>query len=81
MDTRAAGDIARPGAATPEERSPLKSQRGPTLPRNNFDEKSAVKAVLAGLGPYGYILAMQAALQAVGQLPESLPAPMRLGRR
>src|ERR1700738_4357611 len=40
---------------------------------------SAVKAVIAGLGPYGYIVAMQAALQTFGKLPESLPAPMRLG--
>jgi 3-dehydroquinate dehydratase-2 len=42
---------------------------------------SAVKAVIAGLGPYGYIVAMQAALQAMGKLPESLPAPLRLGPR
>src|SRR5499427_8088764 len=40
---------------------------------------SAVKAVIAGLGPYGYIVAMQAALHAAGRLPESLPAPIRLG--
>jgi 3-dehydroquinate dehydratase-2 len=40
---------------------------------------SAVKAVIAGLGPYGYIVAMQAALQTRGKLPESLPTPMRLG--
>ena len=39
----------------------------------------AVKAVIAGLGPYGYIVAMQAALHALGKLPESLPAPLRLG--
>jgi 3-dehydroquinate dehydratase-2 len=38
-----------------------------------------VKAVIAGLGPYGYIVAMQAALQALGKLPESLPEPIRLG--
>ena len=30
---------------------------------------SAVKAVIAGLGPYGYIVAMQAALQALGKFP------------
>ena len=36
---------------------------------------------IAGLGPYGYIVAMQAALHAIGKLPESLPAPMRLGPR
>jgi 3-dehydroquinate dehydratase-2 len=40
---------------------------------------AAVTGVIAGLGPYGYILAMQAALRAIGKLPESLPAPMRLG--
>ncbi len=40
---------------------------------------SAVKAVIAGLGPYGYIVAMQAALHALGKLPDGLPAPMRLG--
>jgi len=40
---------------------------------------SAVKAVIAGLGPYGYIVAMQAALHALGKLPDDLPAPMRLG--
>jgi len=40
---------------------------------------SAVKAVIAGLGPYGYIVAMQAALHALGKLPDRLPAPMRLG--
>ena len=40
---------------------------------------SAVKGVIAGLGPYGYIVAMQAALQTAGKLPASLPAPMRVG--
>ena len=40
---------------------------------------SAVKAVIAGLGPYGYIVAMQAALQAAGKLPASLPAATRVG--
>ena len=42
---------------------------------------AAVKAVIAGLGPYGYIVAMQATLQAAGKLPESLPAPISLGPR
>jgi 3-dehydroquinate dehydratase II len=42
---------------------------------------SAVTAVIAGLGPYGYIVAMQAALHALGKLPESLPEPVRLGPR
>jgi 3-dehydroquinate dehydratase-2 len=40
---------------------------------------SAVKAVIAGLGPYGYIVAMQAALHALGKMPESLPKPIRVG--
>src|SRR3954451_14068065 len=40
---------------------------------------AAVKAVIAGLGPYGYIVAMQAALQGAGMLPASLPAAVRTG--
>jgi 3-dehydroquinate dehydratase-2 len=40
---------------------------------------SAVKAVIAGLGPYGYIVAMQAALQGAGKLPGSLPAAISTG--
>ena len=40
---------------------------------------SAVTAVIAGLGPYGYIVAMQAALQAARKLPENLPAALRVG--
>ena len=39
----------------------------------------SVKAVICGLGPYGYIVAMQAAVQALGRIPESLPAPVRTG--
>lgn len=39
------------------------------------------KAVIAGLGAYGYIVAMQAAGQMLGTLPESLPAAARLGPR
>src|SRR5438270_8680843 len=42
---------------------------------------SAVKAVICGLGPYGYIVAMQAALHTLGQLPDTLPAPLRVGPR
>jgi 3-dehydroquinate dehydratase II len=38
---------------------------------------SAVKAVIAGLGPYGYIVAMQAALHALGKMPPSFPAALR----
>jgi 3-dehydroquinate dehydratase II len=40
---------------------------------------SAVKAVIAGLGPYGYIVAMQAALQGARKLPDALPMPLRTG--
>jgi 3-dehydroquinate dehydratase-2 len=40
---------------------------------------SAVKAVICGLGPYGYIVAMQAALHTLEQLPVSLPTPIRVG--
>src|SRR3974390_2293747 len=42
---------------------------------------AAVKGVIAGLGPYGYIVAMQAALQGAGKLPEGLPPAMRVGPR
>ena len=42
---------------------------------------SAVKAVIAGLGPYGYIVAMQAALQGTGKLPAVLPPALRMGPR
>ena len=42
---------------------------------------SAVKAVIAGLGPYGYIVAMQAALQGAGKLPAALPPALRVGPR
>jgi 3-dehydroquinate dehydratase-2 len=40
---------------------------------------AAVKGVIAGLGPYGYIVAMQAALQTAGKLPAALPAAMSIG--
>jgi 3-dehydroquinate dehydratase-2 len=40
---------------------------------------AAATAVIAGLGPYGYIVAMQAAAKAKGELPEGLPAAMREG--
>ena len=42
---------------------------------------SAVTAVIAGLGPYGYIVAMQAAVRLVGKLPEEWSAPLRTGPR
>jgi len=38
---------------------------------------AAVKAVIAGLGPYGYLVAMQSALQILGKLPAGLSAPLR----
>jgi 3-dehydroquinate dehydratase-2 len=38
---------------------------------------AAVKAVIAGLGPYGYIVAMQAALKTLGKMPDSVPVAMR----
>jgi 3-dehydroquinate dehydratase-2 len=40
---------------------------------------AAVKAVICGLGPYGYIVAMQSALLMLGKLPAGLPAPIRIG--
>jgi 3-dehydroquinate dehydratase-2 len=40
---------------------------------------AAVKAVIAGLGPYGYLVAMQAALHGAGKLPAALPPPLRVG--
>jgi 3-dehydroquinate dehydratase-2 len=36
-------------------------------------------AVICGLGTYGYILAMQAAARMVGDMPGSLPEPIRVG--
>ncbi len=42
---------------------------------------AAAKAVIAGLGPYGYIVAMQAALQGSGRLPAALPAAICVGPR
>ncbi len=42
---------------------------------------SVVKAVVCGLGPYGYSVAMQAALHMLGKLPASLPAPFGFGPR
>jgi 3-dehydroquinate dehydratase-2 len=40
---------------------------------------SAVKGVICGLGPYGYIVAMQAAACILEALPAALPAPIRIG--
>lgn len=40
---------------------------------------AAATAVIAGLGPYGYIVAMQAAAQRFGKLPAGMPASVREG--
>jgi 3-dehydroquinate dehydratase II len=50
------------------------------LHRHSILSRTA-KAVICGLGPYGYIVAMQAALQILGALPETLPHPARVGPR
>ena len=42
---------------------------------------SAAKSVICGLGPYGYIVAMQAATKILGKLPDALPPPVRIGPR
>jgi 3-dehydroquinate dehydratase-2 len=42
---------------------------------------SNVKAVICGLGCYGYIVALQAAAQLIDQLPASMPPAMRVGPR
>lgn len=36
-------------------------------------------AVICGAGAYGYILAMQAAVRLLGELPNTLPGPVRRG--
>ncbi|MBV8961660.1 MAG: 3-dehydroquinate dehydratase [Hyphomicrobiales bacterium] len=38
---------------------------------------TVVKGVIAGLGPYGYLVAMLTALHVLGSMPESIPAPLR----
>src|ERR1700758_264347 len=40
---------------------------------------AAVKGVIAGLGPYGYIVAIKADLQGAGHLPAALPPSLRVG--
>lgn len=42
---------------------------------------AAATAVICGMGPYGYIVAMQAAARLVAKLPDDLPAPIRIGPR
>jgi 3-dehydroquinate dehydratase II len=39
----------------------------------------AVRGVICGLGNYGYIVAMQTALQMLGKLPGTMPVSQRLG--
>jgi len=48
-------------------------------PHRHSKLSSAAKAVIAGLGPYGYIVAMQAAMQSFEKLPVSLPDALRIG--
>jgi 3-dehydroquinate dehydratase-2 len=40
---------------------------------------AAATGVICGLGPYGYIVAMQAAAQQLGIIPNGLPEPIRTG--
>jgi 3-dehydroquinate dehydratase-2 len=42
---------------------------------------ASAKAVICGLGPYGYVVAVQAALQTLGKLPARLLAALRDGPR
>jgi 3-dehydroquinate dehydratase-2 len=44
-------------------------------------QSAAATAVICGLGPYGYIVAMQAAAQMLGKLPDWLPPAVRDGPR
>jgi 3-dehydroquinate dehydratase II len=37
------------------------------------------KAVICGLGAYGYVVALQCAARVLDALPDSLPAPLRVG--
>src|SRR3978361_1369768 len=37
---------------------------------------SASTAVICGMGPYGYIAAILAAVQSLGKLPDTIPAPL-----
>jgi 3-dehydroquinate dehydratase-2 len=40
---------------------------------------AAVKGVICGLGPYGYVVAMLAAARLAGANPKGLPEPLRSG--
>jgi 3-dehydroquinate dehydratase-2 len=44
-------------------------------------QSAAVRAVICGMGAYGYIVAMQAAAQMLDKLPDRLPPPLRKGPR
>ncbi len=46
--------------------------------RNSLISQVAT-SVICGLGPYGYIVALLAAARRVGNLPETLPEPLRVG--
>lgn len=39
------------------------------------------KAVICGLGAYGYVVALLSAARLLGALPKDLPAPLRVGPR
>ncbi|HWB45066.1 MAG TPA: type II 3-dehydroquinate dehydratase [Hyphomicrobiaceae bacterium] len=38
---------------------------------------TAARGVICGLGPYGYVVAMQAAARMLGRLPDAVPAGLR----
>jgi 3-dehydroquinate dehydratase-2 len=40
---------------------------------------AGVKAVICGLGTYGYVVALQSVARMLDALPESLPEPIRIG--
>ena len=40
---------------------------------------SVARAVICGLGVYGYVVALQAAARLLDALPDSLPQPLRVG--
>lgn len=40
---------------------------------------SVARAVICGLGVYGYVVALQAAARLLNALPDSLPQPLRVG--
>ena len=40
---------------------------------------AVARAVICGLGPYGYVVALQSAARMLGALPSGLPEPLRRG--